>query len=315
MTILQPNPSSGCLLIGNADGRDDMKTGRLLPMNRTERLLEKARGYLADMEGFLAEPAVAVSVLLDALPHAGPALTMKMLPLLGYAGKDRVLWPLYDLMIEASKDEQVRHLAAVQLGLAASLSKDPSALKAELIEKLDHPNPSVRSSCALALGWEGNWPAIEPLMVHMSDPDRNVQDAVVAALSSMGDVRVLDWLTACLETGTVEEQRSILLNLWRFAEQVPRVEAVYLGCMETLVPELREDALSGLAMLPFSTTILKGYLQFLGDEAPRVRRQVLANLAAAEPVDDEQLKETLCGLLADEDAQIRQAAIRLLARR
>jgi HEAT repeat protein len=131
----------------------------------------------------------------------------------------------------------------------------------------------------------------------------------------MGDVRVFDWLTTSLETGTEEEQRSILLNLWRFAEQVPRVEAVYLGCMETLVPELREDALSGLAMLPFSTTILKGYLQFLGDEAPRVRRQVLANLAAAEPVDDEQLKETLCGLLADEDAQIRQAAIRLLARR
>ena len=291
-----------------------LKTGVLLPMNRPGRLLEKARGYLTDMDAFLAEPAVAVEVLLDALPHADTDLILKMLPLLGYAGKDRVLWPLYHMMHEVSKDEQVRHSAAVQLALAASLSKDPSALNAELMEQLDHPNPSVRSGCALALGWQGNWPAVEALMVHMPDSDRTVQDAVVAALTSMGDVRVFDLLIARLETGTLEEQRCILLNLWRFSEQVSRVETAYLGCMETLVPELRVDALSGLGMLPFSTTILEGYLRLLGHEDLRVRRQVLENLAAVEPVDDEHLKETLYGLLADEETQIRQAAIRLLAR-
>ena len=277
--------------------------------------MEKARRVLADMEAFLDDPTVAVAVLLDALPHADTALIMKMLPLLGYAGKDCVLWPLYQLMCDSSTDEHVRHSAAVQLGLAASLSNDPSALKAALIEKLDHPNPSVRSSCALALGWEGNWPAVEPLMVHMHDPDRNVQDAVVAALSSMGDVRVLDLLTARLETGTVEEKRSLLLNLWRFSEQTTRLETVYLGILETLVSDLRVDALSGLAMLPFSMAILKVYLRLLEDEDIRVRRQVLENLSAVEPVVDEQLKATLYGLLADEDAQIRQAAVRLLARR
>jgi hypothetical protein len=47
--------------------------------------------------------------------------------------------PLYSLMIAPSKDEQVRRSAAVQLGLAASLSEDPSALKAKLIENLNHP--------------------------------------------------------------------------------------------------------------------------------------------------------------------------------
>lgn len=292
-----------------------MNTGVLIPMNRPERLLGKVRGYLADTEAFLAEPVVAVAVLLDALPHADTELIMRMLPFLGFAGKDRVLWPLYNLMLEASKDERVRHSAAVQLGLAASLSNDPSVLKAELIEKLDHPNPSVRCSCALALGWEGNWPAVESLMVHMADPDRNVQDAVVAALASMGDVRAFDLLITRLKTGAVEEQRSILLNLWRFAEQIPRVETVYLSCMETLLPELRVDALSGLSMLPVSTTILKGYQQLLRDEDPRIRRQVLENISAAEPIDDEQMKEILFGLLADEDTQIRQAAIRLLARR
>ena len=190
-----------------------MKTGTLIPLNRPDRLLEKARVYLADMEAFLSDTSCAVTVLLDALPHADTALILKILPLLGYAGKERVLWPLYHLMIEASKDEQIRSSAAVQLGLAVSLSDDPSALKAELIENLSHPKPSVRSSSALALGWEGNWPAVEALMEHLPDPDRDVQAAVVAALSSVGDVRVFDLLKARLETGTMEEQRSILLNI------------------------------------------------------------------------------------------------------
>lgn len=315
VTISRPNTSSKCLPTGKAVGTHDMKTGILIPMSRPDRLLEKARWVLADMEGILDDPGVAVAILLEALPYADTTLIMKMLPLLGYAGKDRVLWPLYQLMGDFSKDELVRHLAAVQLGLAASLSNDPSALKAALIEKLDHPNPSVRSSCALALGWEGNWSAVEPLLVHMHDPDRNVQDAVVAALSSLGDVRVFEFLTARLETGTMEEQRSILLNLWRFSEQTTRLESVYLGVLETFMSDLRVDALSGLAMLPFSTTILKGYLRLLEDDETRVRRQVLENLSAVEFVVDEQLQEALYGLLADEDAQIRQAAVRLLARR
>jgi HEAT repeat protein len=291
-----------------------MKTGDLIPMNRVDRLLMKARAYLADMASFLADPTGAVRVLLDALSHADTALTLKMLPLLGYAGKERVLWPLYNLIHDASKDAQVRHSAAVQLGLAASLSRDPSALKAHLIENLNHPDPTVRSNCALALGWEGNWPAVKPLMVLLPDPDQNVQDAVVAALSSVGDARAFNLLTARLEIGTVEEQRSILLNLWRFADHVPGVEKTYIGCMPTLLPELRVDALSGLAMVPFSSTILKSYLDLLSDKDSRVRRQVLQNLAAEAPLDDGQLNETLYGLLSDEDAQIRQAALRLLAR-
>jgi len=301
-------------MTGNTAGTNDMTTGVLIPMNRTDRLLEKARDYVADMEAFLSEPAVAVAFLLDALPHADTSLILKMIPLLGYAGKERVLWPLYNLMLEAAKDEPVRRSAAVQLGLAASMSDDPSALTAALIEKLSHPNPSIRSSCALALGWEGNWPAVKPLMAHMPDPDHNVQDAVVAALSSMGDSRVFDLLTARLKIGTVEEQRSILLNIWRFAEQIPRVEEVYLGCMETLSPDLRVDALSGLAMVPLSTAILNSYLQLLADDDFSIRRQVLENLSGEEPIDDARLKELLLVLLADKDAQIRQAAIRHLAR-
>lgn len=292
-----------------------MKTGTLVPMKRPERLLQKARNYLADMEAFLSDNPDAVTVLLDALPHADTALVLKILPLIGFAGKDRVLWPLYYLMCEGSRDESVCRSAAVQLGLAASLSNDPSALKAELIKNLSHPKASVRSNCALALGWEGNWPAVESLMAHMSDPDRNVQAAAVTALSSVGDLRIFDLFIGRLEIGTVEEQRNILLNLWRFAEQTPRAEEVYLDIMETLSPELRLDALSGLDMIPLSAAILYSYRQLLGDGDLRIRRQVLENLSAKDPNDYALLKDILTVLLIDEDAQIRQAAIRLLAKR
>jgi HEAT repeat protein len=85
-----------------------------------------------------------------------------------------VLGPLYKLMLSPEKDEQVRRLAALQLGTAASLSDDPSAMIGKLIENLNHPEPSVRSGSALALGWEGNWAAVESLVAHLSDPDEEV---------------------------------------------------------------------------------------------------------------------------------------------
>ncbi len=292
-----------------------MNGGVLIPLDRPGRLLKKVRGVMADLEAFLADTPVAVEVLLEALPYADTKLVLKMLPLLGFAGQDRVLWPLYHLIIAATKNEQVSRAAAVQLGLAASLSDDPSAVRAELMANLSHPVSSVRSSCALALGWEGNWPAVKSLMASLQDPDREVQAAVVAALSSMGDIQVFDLLRARLENGTVEEQSSILLNLWRFAEQAPCVEDVYIGCIASLPPELRIDALSGLAMVPLSAIVLDGYRRLLDDEDPRIRINVLENLSANDPADYNPLHDRLILLLADRDAKVRQAAIRLFAMR
>jgi HEAT repeat protein len=298
---------------GSTIDNTDMKNGILIPMERSRRLLEKARSYVADMERFLADTSVAVTVLLDALPFADTELRLKILPLLGYAGRDRVLWPLYRLMRASSEDERVRSSAAVQLGLAASLSHDPTVLAEELIANLDHAEPQVRSSCALALGWEGNWPALKSLMPLLADPDREVQAAAVTALSSVGDRRVFDLLIDRLESGTMEEQRSILLNLWRFSEQVPHVADAYFGCMHKIPPDLRADALDGLAMVPVSSTLLHGYRRLLMDEDAGIRRQVLRNLAALKPVDYAPLKDTLRLMLTDSDGRVRQAATRLLA--
>lgn len=292
-----------------------MNSGTLIPLDRSIRLLNKTRGYLRNMEAFLSDASGAVSILLDTLPHADTALVLKMLPLLGYAGKDRVLWPLYRLVTEVSVDEQVRRSAAIQLGLAASLSDDPARLKSELIENLNHADASVRSGCALALGWEGNGSAVNSLLVHLQDPDRDVQAAVVAALSSVGDRRVFDHLVDHLESGSLEEQRIILLNLWRFSEKTPGVEVVYLDRLDRLTSDLRVDALSALGMLPLTTAILEAYRRLLTDENPRIRYQVIENLAAIDPADYALLSAHLQILVADKNDRVRQAAIRLLAKR
>lgn len=293
-----------------------MKTAILIPFDRTRRLLEKTRAYLADLELFLADMPAAVTVLLDVLPFADASLQVKMLPLLGYAGKDRVLWPLYDVMRAASDDDQVRRLAAVQLGLAASMSRDTKALTTELIQNLSHAQAHVRSSCALALGWEGNWSAVKPLMARLTDTDRDVQADVVTALSTVGDDRVFDILTARLDNNAMlEEQRIILLNLWRFTEHIPEVADVYLTFMEKISPDLRADALAGLAMIPLSQTVLEGYRRLLMDEDPAIRRQVLENLSHEDPRVYAPLNATLQKLATDRDDGVRRAAIRLFVSR
>jgi HEAT repeat protein len=289
-----------------------MKNKTIVPLDRIERLLKKANLYLSDMEALLDDAPGSVTILIDALPCADTSLKLKILPLLGTAGKDRALWPLFHLVTASTGEEAVGRSAAVQLGLAASLSKDPEPINTALIDHLGHPDAPVRSACALALGWEGNHRAVPALMEHLRDPDRDVQAAVIAALSSVGDLHLFDFFTQRLETGGLEEQRSILLNLWRFGEKNSRVERIYLDCLDRLSPELARDILSALTMIPFTPTVLSIYRRMLDENDPVIRRQVLENLEALDPAEYEALQDILNGLLDDADPRVRQTAIRLL---
>jgi HEAT repeat protein len=225
------------------------------------------------------------------------------------------LWPLYNLVVDPSTDDQIRRSAAIQLALAASLSDDPEALEAELIEKLNHhPAAMVRSNCALALGWRGNRSSVNALLERIQDPDRDVQTAVVVALSSMGDDRIFDYLMAHLEAGCLEVQRSIMLNLWRFNEHLSRVEAIYLGWLNRPVTELHMDVLSALGMIPLSADILDVYQRLLMEADSTIRYQIVENLTSADPREYASIEDSLHALLNDKDGRIRQAAIRLITR-
>jgi HEAT repeat protein len=291
-----------------------MKTGKLIPLDRPRRLLQKVHQYTSNSDLFFSDSSTAVPIFLDALPHADTQLLLKMLPMLGSAGDDRVLWPLFNIIAANSLDEPLRTSAAIQLGLAASLSEDPLAIRNALIELLNHPDASIRSSCALSLGWEGNWPAVKPLAGHLSDPDQDVRMAVVAALSSMEDEKVLALLEDRLNSGTKEEQRVIFLHLWRFRRYLQEVEEIYVKSMADADTDLQLDILVGLAMLPLSPKLLDLYRLFVVDKNARIRHQVLENLSTANPLEYGALNQHLRKLLKDEDARVRQAAIKLFAR-
>jgi len=292
-----------------------MSKPTVISLDRPGRLLRKTREYLANLDVFLAETPGSITILLNALPLADPSLAAQILPLLGTTGKDRVLGPLFHVMMDSSAEEEIRRSAAVQLGLAASLSENSLALNSLLIQNLDHPEPLVRSSCALAMGWEGNGGAVDALMSHLQDPDRDVQAAVVAALSSVNDVRVFEHLTERLKNGDPEEQRSIVLNLWRFAERMQGVETVYLKCLDWLSAELFPDILFSVSMIPHTAAILGIYRQMLLEDDPGLCLQVMENLQVLDPLAYQPLNRCLRGLLTNKDYRLRQAATRLLARR
>lgn len=291
-----------------------MKTGTLIPLNRANRLMAKVHGYLAEPNIFFDNPDSGITTFLDALPFADPGSLLKMIPMLGYAGRDRALWPLYRLMSDLSRSEQVRSAAAVQLCLAASLSDDPSVVNDRLIDGLEHPEPSIRSNSALALGWHGNGSAVGELMAHLHDSDRDVQAAVVTALASIGEDHIFYLLREKLELGNIEIQRSILLNIWRFAENNAQVEELYLEWIRMLPKDLYSDILAGLAMLPLSEDILVLYDNLLVDDDPRIRHQVLENLSANDPEEYSVLNDRLDILVKDSDDLVRQTAIRLFSR-
>jgi HEAT repeat protein len=291
-----------------------MNTGKLIPMDRKRRLIKRVREYTSNSELFFSDSVNAVTLFLDALPHADTKLLFKMIPLMGCAGDDRVLWPLFHLISSGSLEDPVRTSAAIHLGLAASMSQHPLKIVSALIEKLNHPDASIRSSCALSLGWEGNEPAIKPLMAHLFDPDQDVRAAVVAALSSIENESVLALLEQRLECGTKEERRVIFLHLWRFRKHIREVEDIYIRHMAQADTDLRLDILYGLGMLPLSPNLLDLYRRFMTDENTRIRHQVLDNLSTASPLEYSVLRPHLRELLEDKDARVRQAATRLLTR-
>ncbi len=291
-----------------------MKTDNLIQFNPSKQLLQKAWNIVNDVEFFLSNANSSVDCLIDALSWADVSLKLKIVPLLGLSGQERVLEPLYGLVVNSRQDERVRQMAAVQLSIAVSrCCNDPSDLRKRLITGLSHQDGAIRENCALALGWEGNIEAVKDLVQCLNDPDRGVQSAAVSALSSVDDDRVFDLLINRLSVGIFEEKRNILLHLWRFARKRSQVASVYIDHLEDLDNDLRMDALFGMAMIPPSSKILDAYRKIVTNEKGAILRRVLENLSGMDPFVTKSFEDVLRNLASDPDARIRQLAIRIVS--
>lgn len=71
-----------------------------------------------------------------------------------------------------------------------------------LIKELEHPDPDVRESAALALSDMGDSKAVEPLIEALNDESYEVRSAAAEALGQIGDPRAVDPLIEALNDET-----------------------------------------------------------------------------------------------------------------
>jgi hypothetical protein len=118
-----------------------------------------------------------------------------------------------------------------------------------------------------------------------------------------------------LKTSPDEERSCIFLNIWRFANRGTDVEKVYLKHLKAASINLQVDIVVGLGMLSLTPTLVDTYRSLLVRADDPIRRQVLENLASTSGHDRSLFKAELADLISHQDDRIRQAAVRLWARR
>ncbi len=289
-----------------------MNKSRIIKFEAKDRLIKKAISYVESVELFLEELDKAVPLLLKALKYANKKLKREIIMLLGGFAKRDVAWPLYRMIIDSDEDEEIRHLASVQLSVTFTFLKDRQPLIDKLLEDLKSPDSELRMHAAFALGWEGNTQAAIPLIELLYDPDVEVQQAAVNALSNLCDDRILNLMLERLEHGQLEQKRCILFNLWRFYSKRDEVIKVYIRYLNHEDKELRFDALVLLGPITETRDYLPVYQKCLNDKEPRIRALALKRLNEVSGKELLGLKEKIEDMLSDPDTKVKQAAIKVL---
>ncbi len=289
---------------------------RVIKFEPRERVLEKAKKYIESVELLFEERDRAFPVLLRAMKHADRDLKWEIMSVLGTLAKEEVAWPLYQMMVDPSEKDEVRHDAAIQLSVIGPFLKDPKPLADRLLEEIEISDPKRRLHATFALGWRGNFPAAISLIERLYDSDLRVQQAAVNALCNLRDDRILGLLLDRLDHGPIEQKRTILFNLWRFYSKKEEVTKVYLKYLDHEDAELRFDALVCLRPMAQIPGYFEVYRKCLKDSDRRIRELALKRLGEeGKQKVLESLKDEIRALLDDPDMGIKEGALKILRRR
>lgn len=284
----------------------------IIPFNVQERLLIKVRGYVAALDRLMNEADQAIPLFVKALKVADEELRLKIVLMLGTLARPQVIWPLYGLMRDVQENESIRQAAAIQLSVVGGLVADNEALVDQLLVDLGHQDPFVRANAAFALGWEGNQRAVRTLVELLHDPDVEVQQAVVNALSNVKDESLFQLLIERLAHGSHDQQRTILYNLYRFSSRKKEVVEIYLRYLRHPDGDLRYDALAVFDAVADPRDHLQAYGNCLQDREARIRELALVRLGRVDALALAGLQPLVRSLVQDPQPQVRQAAIKLL---
>lgn len=285
---------------------------KIINFDSKDRLVEKVGPYLESIELFLKEKDKAIPALLKGLKLADNKIKRKIIMLLGGFAKQEIVRPLYEIMVDQKEDEEIRHFASIQLSVTLPFLKERQPFIDNLLVLLKEPNPEMRMHAAFALGWEGNAQAAIPLIELLYDPDIQVQQTAVNALSNLRDDRIFKLLLERLEHGPLDQKRSILFNLWRFYSKRQEVEAVYLQYLDHKDPDLRFDALVLLGTITLPEAHFAAYCKCLDDENSHIRALTLEQIGEAGPEKVTVFKEKLIQMISDPDPKVKRTAIKML---
>jgi len=204
-------------------------------------------------------------------------------------------------------------MSAIQLSLTLSRLNLP-ALRNRLMEILQNADPELRNHAAIALGWQKNVEAIPALTRLLSDPDAQVHQSAATALADIGEPLTFDTLRERLATASSDLKRAILYNLWRFSTRRKDAESVYLDHLEDLNEQTRYDALVLLGTVSHPARHLGVYEKALDSSNPMARVLALNRLAKVDAGDLKCFESKIRKLSLDVDSQVREAALKLLAR-
>jgi HEAT repeat protein len=290
-----------------------MKKNPVIELEPKARILDKAKKYIESVESFLDDGDSAVSLLLRAMKHADRDLKQQIMLMLGSFAKERVLWPLYDIMTDPTENENVRHDAAIQLSVIGPLIKNPQPLIDRLLEEIKSSDVERRLHATFAIGWEGNFQAATSLIGRLYDPDTRVQQTAVNALCNLRDDRILDLLVERLDHGPLEQKSAILFNLWRFDSKGERVKEIYLRCLEHEEPDIRFEALVCLGAITETREYYEVYRKCLRDKDDRIRELALKRLAAETGRNvPESLRNEIEGLIHDPNMKVKKSALQIV---
>jgi len=275
-----------------------------------QRLIHQATLYINNPHLVIENREKAIAILLKALRLGDLDLRRQILLLLGSFAKEKVIWPLFQIMCDENEPDELRDQAAIHLGVLGAFFSDSQTLNRRLISILENEeeDKDLRVRAILALGWEGNIHAVLPLLNCLYDPDEEIQEVAVNALCNLRDSRVVRFLGGRLRNASVDQKRTILFNLIRFTDRKEEVKALFLEELEQGNSALRLDVLILLNQLEGDKKDIEIYRKYLSDNDPRVRALVIERLGELNAIS---IEETV-RFLDDPSMNVKSVALKVL---
>jgi HEAT repeat protein len=154
-------------------------------------------------------------------------------------------------------------------------AKDAGQELQNLIKTLHEGNVDERQRAAIALGYEGNKDAVEPLLKALDDEDDFVRDFAVKALGNIGDSSALAPLMKALDDSNILVQRSAATALGNLKD--PKAFDPLMNALKTGPYMVRRSAAIALGTLGDPRAV-DSLIEALGDEDVYIKDAAVSGL-------------------------------------